>query len=1409
MISGIILAHNEEHSIVDCIRALRPHVGEVLLIDTESTDRTVELAKRLVDRVLSHPNVPNFDAVRNIAIPEARFDWLWFVDADERIPERTGQLVNELIRNRGHEFEAINIPFKSYFCGQWIQHCGWWPGYTGCRVLKRGHFEYGHDLHSGVKLHGREWRFPPDPELAVPHYSYRDVAHYLSKCNNYTTTEAVQLKAHNTKYDWRAAVHAMVRDLWAYYELHRGDLDGSLGWILSWLAGQYRWMTHAKLIDLERRSDVVSAPADLDEFMAAMEYYLAVCRATAPTCPLGIVLRVADPRQALRLPEIVGLAAAIAKTDREVAVDTGDLIAMLETRHGDRGLLKSLCRARRPKHSVGIVYDPPHTAAPDASDVVRVLRTHWPSAIEQICDEWLERAQLFDEVWIDTESQKSILRRKGLAPERLRVIPPVVDGDCEVVETAIATFERRLRPLPLPPPRTSQLRVDWEGELFAGHSFSNINESLLLELCRVDSIAVRLRRVFHNPADDRLAPRSDELLPLVGRDLAGEPDVTIRHAYPPNWVRPETGLWVHIQPWEFGHLPNEWIQPLCDEVDEIWAPSNYVKRVYVDSGIPPEKIQVIPWGIDPAVFNPAAPPLALCTQKSFCFIFVGGTIHRKGIDRVLDAYLAEFMPTDDVCLVIKDVGTRSFYLRSNWRQQIQRLVEDDKCPEIIYMDADFTAGQLASLYTACHCLVAPYRGEGFGLPVLEAMACGLAPIVPKGGPTDDFVQHGLGYVVPSEEVRNGMPGLCKPGTEFLVSIDDLRRLMRHAATKRAATHQVGLNAARAARERFTWSNTARQVVERIHALVRQQRPIRGASCGSTKGLAALVIPTTDDQAMGECLCRLHPFVGTLAVLDVGISTRTRAIAGEYGAEVVSSGSITRTTGGSDEWLILLKANEFIEEQHFAELDRLMSCVPDQIRGIRVRVQMPSEPEKQETRIFRGSLESLPMPLGVDSFDTLRQQVTADTILSEIVVTCLERIHDREGRPPVAALDPGLLFEAGERQNFPRNKGVLIQLATGQHRELLENTRAHHRSYAQRHGLDYCYAESNPAAPKRAGWGKISLILSAMRAGYERIVWLDADAVILDTNVNLAELTDQGIGMVKHPNPLHWNSGVVIVVRSSATEKFFEAVHREPENTSAWMEQLAINSLAERTEFAGLLVELAAAYNTTPGAVTSHSPVVIAAHGLPHCERRRLIAEWVEEAARIMHSSDAKAIAQIATREHFGSFLNGRGLLGQAAEIGVLRGAFSRMFLDRWRGAVLHLIDPWRHLDDYRDISNLSDTEHESCLAEVHRNLVAHTGRYMIHRQLSQEAVHAFGNESLDFVYLDANHALEATLRDIRSWMQKVRPGGVLAGHDYLDGDLPEADFGVKSAVRSFEREADLVAHCTREAWPSWYFIKQA
>jgi hypothetical protein len=182
---------------------------------------------------------------------------------------------------------------------------------------------------------------------------------------------------------------------------------------------------------------------------------------------------------------------------------------------------------------------------------------------------------------------------------------------------------------------------------------------------------------------------------------------------------------------------------------------------------------------------------------------------------------------------------------------------------------------------------------------------------------------------------------------------------------------------------------------------------------------------------------------------------------------------------------------------------------------------------------------------------------------------------------------------------------------------------------------------------------------------------------------------------------------------------------------------------------------------------------------------------------------------IKRRDDFPEFLNQVGLVGEAVEVGVGRGEFSRVFLDRWRGRQLHLIDPWRHLPDYVDIANVSDSQHEANLAHVKRSLARHDGRYRICRECSREAATRFDDNSLDFVYIDANHAFSAVSQDLRLWFPKIKAGGILAGHDFLDGSLPEGEFGVASAVRAFADANGFPVLTTDDPpWRSWYLVKR-
>ena len=189
---------------------------------------------------------------------------------------------------------------------------------------------------------------------------------------------------------------------------------------------------------------------------------------------------------------------------------------------------------------------------------------------------------------------------------------------------------------------------------------------------------------------------------------------------------------------------------------------------------------------------------------------------------------------------------------------------------------------------------------------------------------------------------------------------------------------------------------------------------------------------------------------------------------------------------------------------------------------------------------------------------------------------------------------------------------------------------------------------------------------------------------------------------------------------------------------------------------------------------------------------------------------------------------------EGAEIGVFKGVFSRTLLEKWSGT-LWMIDPWRPFgDDEGYIDSSNHRNHETAYLQAMQNLEGFEQRSFMLRGLSSDLVGRFANEELDFVYIDGNHAYDFVKFDISAWWQKVKPGGWLMGHDYLDmsdwyssefsengkdkhvwligpnpGDEYEyaGIFGVNTAVDEFVKENDLELSVTSEWLGSWIIRK--
>lgn len=155
------------------------------------------------------------------------------------------------------------------------------------------------------------------------------------------------------------------------------------------------------------------------------------------------------------------------------------------------------------------------------------------------------------------------------------------------------------------------------------------------------------------------------------------------------------------------------------------------------------------------------------------------------------------------------------------------------------------------------------------------------------------------------------------------------------------------------------------------------------------------------------------------------------------------------------------------------------------------------------------------------------------------------------------------------------------------------------------------------------------------------------------------------------------------------------------------------------------------------------------------------------------------------------------------EVGTQRAEYAVYLLEN-TDLYLHLVDIWQYQENYDDLANVPDEVQESYLLEALHNLAPYSGRYSIIRKFSMDAAKGFSDESLDFVYIDANHSYASTTADLEAWYPKIRAGGLVSGHDFLDSG---SNFGVKSAVTDFLANKGHKLYITREQWPSWYFTK--
>ncbi|MGM0549207.1 MAG: glycosyltransferase family 2 protein, partial [Bacillota bacterium] len=182
-LSALVLTYNEEKHIEDCLASIS-WVDQVIVIDSFSDDQTKELCQQYENVDFYANEFKDFASQRNFGLEKIKTEWVFVIDADERVTEDLRAEIVETLNQAEAKVEGYEIARKNYFLGKWIKYCGWYPDYT-LRLFK-GRYRYSGLVHESPEIDGKIAKLKNN----FIHYTYQDLESYTAKINQYTSLDA-------------------------------------------------------------------------------------------------------------------------------------------------------------------------------------------------------------------------------------------------------------------------------------------------------------------------------------------------------------------------------------------------------------------------------------------------------------------------------------------------------------------------------------------------------------------------------------------------------------------------------------------------------------------------------------------------------------------------------------------------------------------------------------------------------------------------------------------------------------------------------------------------------------------------------------------------------------------------------------------------------------------------------------------------------------------------------------------------------------------------------------------------------------------------------------------------------------------------------------------------------------------
>lgn len=244
-LSVVVITKNEADNISGVLESVA-WADDIVVVDSESTDDTVAIARRYTDRVFTRA-WEGYGAQKNYATGLAAHDWVLSLDADERVPPELAAEIDEALR-RSPALKGYRIPRTTRYLGRWIRSTDWYPDYQLRLYDRRVSAWNARFVHESVTVQGRVGTLSSE----IRHYAYDDLSDHLATINHYTTLAARQMAAEHRRAGLTDLIVHPPLVFFRNYLLRRGFRDGGPGLVISLMNAYYVFLKFAKLWEQQR-----------------------------------------------------------------------------------------------------------------------------------------------------------------------------------------------------------------------------------------------------------------------------------------------------------------------------------------------------------------------------------------------------------------------------------------------------------------------------------------------------------------------------------------------------------------------------------------------------------------------------------------------------------------------------------------------------------------------------------------------------------------------------------------------------------------------------------------------------------------------------------------------------------------------------------------------------------------------------------------------------------------------------------------------------------------------------------------------------------------------------------------------------------------------------------------------------